>query len=252
MLSPNSVTSKYRFLKGVVRNTCSKVNARKVLKIFPDVSPDEYFRQLSDIKKIDSEITGRYCGSLEDKVMQCMCCYHAAKKFPSDPQYCHVEIGVLFGGSILAKLSVLRRLNISQTVIAIDPFEGYYRQPRDPLTRAEITEENFLSNVTRFGFDGEMVRVIKKYSTDEAVKQALANYKVISLMIDGDHTYDGVRNDWEKYSDLIETGGYVIFDDYAEPAWPDVTKFVDELLARKDKSWNVLGRLDTTLIMRRN
>lgn len=35
------------------------------------------------------------------------------------------------------------------------------------------------------------------------------------LFIDGDHTYDGVKKDWEMYSPLVRPGGIVVFHDIA-------------------------------------
>ena len=241
----------YRLLKRIVKNMLSPINAKKVLRIFPDANPKEYSNQVTDIKRIDRYMIGRYCGSLEDKVMQSMSCYGVASRFPSDRQYAHVEIGVLFGGSILAKLSVLRRLNKEQTFVAIDPFEGYYQNPEDHVTGIEVSDQNFRENIQKFGFDNETIQIIKKYSRDEQVKSVLSEYKVISLMIDGDHTFDGVRNDWEMYSDMVEPGGHVIFDDYENPVWPDVTRFVNELINSKPQAWEIFGKLGTTLIFKR-
>lgn len=246
-----NVLNMYRLLKRIVKKIHSVINARKVLKLFPNVTPEEYSNHVRAIRKIDKCMIGRYCGSLEDKIMQTMSCHDLASRFPSNRQYAHVEIGVLFGGSILAKLSILRSLNKKQTVIAIDPFVGYYENPEDPVTGIEVTEQNFRKNIQKFGFDNEMLQIIKKYSTDEGVKPLLSQYKIISLMIDGDHTYSGIQKDWEMYSSLVQSGGYVVFDDFEDPGWPDVTRFVNELIDSRPQGWEVLGKLDTTLILKR-
>ena len=238
-------------IKTAIKDVRSNIKAKKVLNIFPRVSRTEYLAQISEIKKIDKDMIGRYCGSLEDKIVQSMCCYDLATRFPSSPRYCHVEIGVLFGGSILAKLSVLKRLNVEQTIVAIDPFEGFYGEAKDPLTELKVSEDILLRNIEKFGFDPHMVRIVKRRSTDPQVKHVLSEYKVISLMIDGDHTYAEVRGDWESYSDLLQIGGRVIFDDYEEPAHPDVTTFVNELIEQKSPQWEIVGRLDTTFVIQR-
>lgn len=36
------------------------------------------------------------------------------------------------------------------------------------------------------------------------------------LFIDGDHTYEGVKKDWEMYSPLVRAGGVIAFHDIAE------------------------------------
>lgn len=45
----------------------------------------------------------------------------------------------------------------------------------------------------------------------------LREKKFSIVMIDGDHSYKGALNDWEKYGPLCEVGGYVIFHDVT---WP--------------------------------
>lgn len=46
-------------------------------------------------------------------------------------------------------------------------------------------------------------------------KGALGGEPVDFLFIDGDHTYDGVKQDWEMYSPLVRPGGLVAFHDIA-------------------------------------
>ena len=80
------VPNMYRLLKRIVKNMRSHVNAKKVLRIFPDATPNEYSNQVTAIKRIDRYMIGRYCGSLEDKIMQTMSCYDVASRFPSKLQ----------------------------------------------------------------------------------------------------------------------------------------------------------------------
>jgi predicted O-methyltransferase YrrM len=35
------------------------------------------------------------------------------------------------------------------------------------------------------------------------------------LFIDGDHTFEGVKKDWEMYSPLVRPGGLIVFHDVA-------------------------------------
>ena len=41
------------------------------------------------------------------------------------------------------------------------------------------------------------------------------------MFIDGDHSYDGVRSDYEMYAPLVRNGGLVAFHDIVEgrPEW---------------------------------
>jgi predicted O-methyltransferase YrrM len=66
----------------------------------------------------------------------------------------------------------------------------------------------------------------------EALERVLDGRKIDLLMIDGDHTYEGVKQDWDTYSPLVKSGGIVIFHDIVEHFWlPD---------CRVDKLWNEL------------
>jgi cephalosporin hydroxylase len=50
------------------------------------------------------------------------------------------------------------------------------------------------------------------------------------LWIDGDHTYEGCKADYENYSPLVVPGGLIGIHDYN---MPDVRRFVDTLPDKK-------------------
>ncbi len=50
------------------------------------------------------------------------------------------------------------------------------------------------------------------------------------LLIDADHSYDGVRSDFELWSPLVVPGGLIVFHDYL---MPDVARFVDTVVAER-------------------
>ena len=45
------------------------------------------------------------------------------------------------------------------------------------------------------------------------VKKTLERYKLEFLFIDGDHTYTGVKTDFEMYSKLVAKGGIIALHD---------------------------------------
>src|SRR6266545_985458 len=60
-------------------------------------------------------------------------------------------------------------------------------------------------------------------ATLQALKDLLAGELVDLLFIDGDHTYDGVKQDFEMYSPLVHDAGMVAFHDICHhPDHPDV------------------------------
>jgi predicted O-methyltransferase YrrM len=51
------------------------------------------------------------------------------------------------------------------------------------------------------------------------------------LFIDGDHTYEGVRADFEMYSVLVRPGGMLIFHDICKH------KFAEQINCHVDRFW---------------
>lgn len=62
-------------------------------------------------------------------------------------------------------------------------------------------------------------------STYERVQELLAGKKLDFLFIDGDHTFEGVKQDFEMYSPLVRPGGFVGFHDTLNDAPIDTKEF---------------------------
>jgi hypothetical protein len=76
-----------------------------------------------------------------------------------------------------------------------------------------------LSLYRRLLLPGQSGRFIRANSHSpeslELVKSALGNNRLDVLFIDGDHSYEGVRTDFELYMGLVRPGGLVVFHDIA-------------------------------------
>jgi predicted O-methyltransferase YrrM len=73
----------------------------------------------------------------------------------------------------------------------------------------------------------------------DQVRNALNGQMLDLLFIDGDHTYEGVRQDYEMYSKLVRDGGLIAFHDvvrHPESAGCRVDQFWNELKAVADCS----------------
>ena len=70
--------------------------------------------------------------------------------------------------------------------------------------------------------------MIQALSMDKAALEKATEKKYHLLIIDGDPAYQGVKFDFDHYYHSIMVGGYIVFDDYTAPEWPEVTAFVDE------------------------
>lgn len=83
---------------------------------------------------------------------------------------------------------------------------------------------------------GQTVHVIHGDShapeTPGQVQKILGDRALDLLFIDGDHTYDGVRQDYLMYSPLVRPGGLIAFHDIVKTHWPgcQVDRFWGELV----------------------
>ena len=76
--------------------------------------------------------------------------------------------------------------------------------------------------------------MIKDLSTSETVLREISNQSFDILIIDGDHSYAGVKSDFINFLPYMNKGGYVIFDDYQSKDWPGVTEFVDQEVVKSE------------------
>jgi cephalosporin hydroxylase len=218
--------------------------------VFPQITRNDLLRGLGDINIIQRKIIGRYCGDLGDKIAQYFSIVQYARA-QNVSEMDSIEIGTLFGGSCLSQLSAMRNLNVKGKVVCIDPMAGYYDQKTDPKTGIEVNPEVFYHNLEIFSFSKASVELRQFKSDMEGAYNNLAEGQFATLIIDGDHSYDGVMHDWDCYNRFIAKGGFVLFDDYDEPYWPDVTTAVDQIANNLSEQWHPCGKLGTTFIFQR-
>jgi predicted O-methyltransferase YrrM len=116
-----------------------------------------------------------------------------------------VEIGTAAGGSFYAWCRVA---DPRATIVSIDlpggAFGGGYTEEDIPRLRS-------------YGRPGQRLSFLLADSHQESTRallsETLAGAEIDFLMIDGDHTYEGVRRDFELYSPLLSASGLVAFHD---------------------------------------
>lgn len=123
------------------------------------------------------------------------------------PKYL-LEIGTCFGGTLF----VLSRLAAQgATIISVDlpggKFGGGYSSLRTPIYRRfpRKDEELYLIRGNSHGLE-----------TQNRVKDILGNNQLDLLFTDGDHSYQGVKEDFEGYRHFVRKGGLIAFHDIAE------------------------------------
>jgi predicted O-methyltransferase YrrM len=116
-----------------------------------------------------------------------------------------LEIGTAGGGTLFL---FTRVADPEAKIISVDlpggPFGGGYPRWKIPLYKS-------------FSKGGQRIYLVRGDSHDprtlEEVKRILGDEKVDFLFIDGDHTYEGVKRDFEMYSPLVRNGGVIAFHD---------------------------------------
>lgn len=72
--------------------------------------------------------------------------------------------------------------------------------------------------------------------------------KIDFLIIDGDHSAQGIKGDVEGWSPLLNNNAIVFIHDYGVTRWPEVKKYIDTLL--KNKNIIKLDVVDSYIILR--
>lgn len=156
-----------------------------------------------------------------------------------------LEIGTAKGGTlfIFSKIAYQKA-----TIISVDlpggAFGGGY-----PRSRAKL--------YSRFALPLQKIFLLRMNSheneTFEKVKNLLGERKIDFLFIDGDHTYQGVKIDFEKYSYLVKKGGLIALHDVAvHPVetkcevykfWNELQKKYNsrEIIKNKEQGWGGIG-----------
>ncbi len=89
-------------------------------------------------------------------------------------------------------------------------------------------------------------------STKEQVKKIIGTTPIDFLFIDGDHTYEGVKKDFEMYALLVKDGGVIAFHDIAEHPpekncevrrfWEEIKKNdSEEFIENPNQKWAGIG-----------
>lgn len=202
---------------------------------------------------VGQRISGRCAGKLEDIVIRFLFRYYACKEVTiASPDACHLEIGVLFGAGVICTHKATSLAGRPVPIVAIDPFEGYYGASVDPVSKLEVTEERFLENLAAFDIPDKDIELVRGFSTDPAIFEPLRSLNALSVLIDGDHSYEGVLCDWRNFSPLVMPGGYVLVDDYRNPSWPEIARCADEqILPSLGSEWATRLIFGRTLLLQR-
>ena len=125
-----------------------------------------------------------------------------------------VELGTWKGHSIMYLAKKLKEQNYEFELYGVDLFDNSqihtnegneYLQPQMKHIW-ELYNENLVRADVR-----DVVKDIKKNSWEAA--NEFKDESVDFIFIDGDHSYEGVKNDYEKYKQFLASDGHIGFHD---------------------------------------
>jgi predicted O-methyltransferase YrrM len=135
-----------------------------------------------------------------------------------------LEIGTLRGGTLFVLCKLAHPL---ATIISVDlpggQFGGGYNSIQGSLFR-------------RFNAAGQSLHLLRADSHLESTKKTVEQIAptLDLLFVDGDHSYAGVKRDFELYSPLVRSPGMIVFHDIAPH---DMSKFPSEQPCEVDRFW---------------
>ena len=112
-----------------------------------------------------------------------------------------LEIGTACGGTLFL---FSRVASVDGTIISVDLQEGFFPNWKTSFYRL-------------FPENGQKLYLLKANSHDvntiQLIEKILGNFDIDFLFIDGDHSYEGVKKDFEMYSPLVRSGGIIALHD---------------------------------------
>lgn len=140
----------------------------------------------------------------------------------------HLEGDILEIGSAWGRSTTLLGYASDKEIWSIDPHTG----GRAFIERGELQNSFniFKTNLSSNGLD-KRVRILKHTTADVIEKKLLPHAKTFSLaFIDGLHTAEGVRTDFDLSFERLVPSGVMVLDDYYEDSVPDYTSMIDQLV----------------------
>ena len=118
-----------------------------------------------------------------------------------------VELGTHSGNSFFAMCQAASLMGLDCKLYAVDSWAGDIHMTVDEAVFQDVQAYGRARYST-------MIELVK--STFDAARERFGDRSVDLLHIDGTHTYDAVRNDFERWVPTVRDGGVILFHDIAE------------------------------------
>ncbi|CAN5713487.1 hypothetical protein BH11VER1_BH11VER1_26470 [soil metagenome] len=116
-----------------------------------------------------------------------------------------VELGTWLGDSFFTFCQAVRDAQISTTCYAVDHWKGDEQAGAASFSLFEVVQQHCVQHYQSFAY-------LMKSDFNDAAHEFTPN-TIDLLHIDGFHSYESVRNDFETWFPLVRDGGIVLFHD---------------------------------------
>jgi predicted O-methyltransferase YrrM len=133
----------------------------------------------------------------------------------------------------------------AKEVLEIGTFRGgtsflFYKLLGANVTTVDLKIPILTRLVLSYKSNGK-IRLIQGDSHDEETLKKVSDRKYDLLFIDGDHSYEGVKKDFEMYSPLVRKGGLVAFHDILSEE--GVNRFWNEIKRARYESQEIINNV---------
>jgi hypothetical protein len=163
-----------------------------------------------------------------------------------------LEIGTLYGVFSGGMARQMSRIGLEYELTIVDPLAEVQLQVvglKPDASGSPVTETVVRANLALAGIESNRYRLIQGLSGDQKVQNVIADREYGVMIIDGDHSAEGVMIDLALAEHIVAPGGIVVLDDYGDKNWPGVEQAVSTHLAGPTR-FDLLGAVSTSAFLR--
>ena len=224
-----------------------------ISKVFPEVDKTFFDDVCNLILSMDLKLEGRFAANVKDLTLFACCLHAVTKNFKNSnlPNLAYVEIGSLFGFSAILADFAIKKIDLGSAInlLLIDPLNGYYDSENDLISSYKIDDNQLKKNLIESNVKN--YNLLKGYSANKEIINEVKKHTIFCLFIDGDHSYQGLLNDWNNYHNFIVEGGYILIDNINDESWPSVDQVKIKILNQIVGKFDVIFNSNKTLILKK-
>jgi Methyltransferase domain len=163
-----------------------------------------------------------------------------------------LEVGTLYGVFSGGMARQINRIGLEYQLTVVDPLAAIQLQVvglKPDASGSPVTETVVRANLALAGVEPDRYRLIQGFSGDAQVQATISDRDYGVMIIDGDHSAEGVAVDLQLAEKIVAGGGIVVLDDYGDTNWPGVEQAVTAHLSRPTR-FTLIGAVATSAFLR--